>query len=569
MHPNFNPHPYNHTNQLNINATNASTPQHVIGSQGNLGPNQMQNRPQFQMQNRPQFQAGLLNNHQLAAPPFTNPNAFFAATQFFPFLQGPLQTINPNNSPQLFAHNAVNQSMPNGQLNISNLGQNVNQLLQMQNNLPQLFANNAVNQPQSMPNGQPQSMPNGQLNMPNFGQNVNQLLQMQMANFGSQNLGPFMNLGMFQANGNGIVPHQANGYGIIPLNHSAAVAQGFGSPQTQGNHISFPPGAAQSQANAGTVNMDGDGRNSWRKSNNKNTNGNQNNGSSQRGKFNKNQYNHRQNAQGNFQLNNQNEWKVNNNNGVTNLFSSNHVEQTQPGKKSSLVLNYTEQEIRQWREARRKNHPSNANTMKKSNENPTQSELMDQAAKLRRQQLKEILAKQAELGCEVAEVPSYYLSDSELHTDCRQQYNKGFGKRGNFRSNFDRKSKFHQFDRFSSRPNNRDRFNKKQRLSNGCCTSDNRTDNNKREPSLLKKLLSSDIKRDKRHLLQVFRFMVTNSFFDNQPEESLKFPHVIVKEPGDESEILETEPQVVVAGNEAYGVAEDGEIPQEVEGIMV
>ncbi|GFQ01455.1 hypothetical protein PHJA_002289400 [Phtheirospermum japonicum] len=193
-------------------------------------------------------------------------------------------------------------------------------------------------------------------------------------------------------------------------------------------------------------------------------------------------------------------------------------------------------------------------------------------------QLKEILAKQAELGCEVAEVPAYYLSDSELQTEGRQQNRKEFGKQENFLSKFDRNSKVHQYDRFSKRQrsDNRDpanmqkqyvRFNKKQRLSNGC-TSDHRTDNNKREPSLLKKLLSSDFKRDKRHLLQVFRFMVTNSFFENRPEKSLKFPRVIVTESGDESEILEKKPQIVVAGTRTYA-EDEGERPREVGEIMV
>ncbi|KAL3618001.1 hypothetical protein CASFOL_038322 [Castilleja foliolosa] len=290
MHPQSSSHQYNHNNQLTL------TP-------GNLSPNQMHNRPQFQV--------GLLNNHQLPAPPFTYPNAFFAATQFSPFLQSPSQ--------------------------------------------------------------------------------------MQMANYGPQNFGPFVKSGMFQANGNGIVPQLVDVYGINHLNHNAGVAQGFGSPQTQGDHISFSPDAAKSQEYI----------------------------------FNKNEY-HRQNAQGSSKLNNENGGgKGNKNNGVKNLFSSNPAEQIQCGKKRSQVLNYTEQEIQQWREARRKNHPSNGNMGNKSKENPIQSELMDEAAKMRRQQLKEILAKQAELGCEVAEVPSYYLSDSELHSDGRKQNRKKSGNKNN------------------------------------------------------------------------------------------------------------------------------------------
>ncbi|PIN19132.1 hypothetical protein CDL12_08189 [Handroanthus impetiginosus] len=216
------------------------------------------------------------------------------------------------------------------------------------------------------------------------------------------------------------------------------------------------------------------------------------------------------------------------------------------------MLNYTEQEIRQWREERRKNYPSNANVEKKLKVNSTQSEVTDEVAKIRRQQLKEILAKQAELGFEVAEIPSCYLSDSELQTDGRQQKNKVFGKRDRCHNNFDKKGKFHQNDRYSKRqrsenngsanlPHQSDQFSTKHRLANGSTT--NIRIDNKRESSLLKKLLSSDIKRDKKHLLQVFRFMVMNSFFESWPEKPLKFPVVIVKESGDESELVEEKPQ--------------------------
>ncbi|KAI3448732.1 hypothetical protein Pfo_005397 [Paulownia fortunei] len=505
MHPHFNSHLYNPNNQLQINGATASAPQQAIGNQGNFRPNPLQIRPQFQL--------GILNNPQLAMPPFTNPNAYFAPTQFFPFPQGSLQNLNTNNLPQLFAHNAVNP---------------------------------------------PQFLPNGQLNVPNLVQNVNQLLQMQMTNCGPQNLGPFVNARMGLANGNGVVPQSVDGNGLKHINHNAAVTKDFGSPQTHRNQNVFSPGAAKSQSNAGVLNGDNDRKNSWRKSHNQNFIGNHKHDASQRG-FSKRQFHHRQNAQGNFKFNNENRGKGNKNNGVKNFNLSNPCKQIHVGKKRSLVLNYTEQEIQQWREARRKNYPSNANMEKtlllqKLKENPTQPEVTDAVAKIRRQQLKEILAKQAELGCEVAEVPSCYLSDSELQTDGRQQNKKEFSKRERFRNKFDKKGKFHPSEQFSKRQrsensdsanlqNQSDRFTKKQRLANGC-TTNLRTDS-KREPSLLTKLLSSDIKKDKKHLLQVFRFMVMNSFFKNWPEKSLKFPVVIVKESCDENGILEEKPQVV------------------------
>lgn len=165
-----------------------------MGNQGNLCPNPMQIPPQFQV--------GVLNNPQLAMPPFTNPNTYFAPTQFFPFPRGTFQNLNTNNLPQLFAHNAGNP---------------------------------------------PQFLPNGQLNMPNLVQNVNQLLQMQVMSCGPQNLGLFVNARSGVGNSNGVVPQPVDGNGLKHINHNAAVMKDFGSRQAQWNQNPFSPGAAKSQ----------------------------------------------------------------------------------------------------------------------------------------------------------------------------------------------------------------------------------------------------------------------------------------------------------------------------------
>ncbi|KAK8964649.1 hypothetical protein KSP40_PGU018163 [Platanthera guangdongensis] len=52
----------------------------------------------------------------------------------------------------------------------------------------------------------------------------------------------------------------------------------------------------------------------------------------------------------------------------------------------------------------------------------------------------------------------------------------------------------------------------------------------KREPTLLRKLLNADIRRDKSQLLQAFRFMVLNSFFKNSPHGPLVFPIITAKD---------------------------------------
>lgn len=121
------------------------------------------------------------------------------------------------------------------------------------------------------------------------------------------------------------------------------------------------------------------------------------------------------------------------------------------------------------------------------------------------QQLHEVLAKQAELGVEVAEVPSYYLSNSE---------------KGKFQNNRHNKRRHGDRDKFSKKP----RFEDENLSQESSVIT--------REPTLLEKLLSADIKREKSQLLQVFRFMVMNSFFKEFPEQPLKLPLVMVEETG-------------------------------------
>ena len=109
------------------------------------------------------------------------------------------------------------------------------------------------------------------------------------------------------------------------------------------------------------------------------------------------------------------------------------------------------------------------------------------------QQLREVLEKQVELGFEAAEVPSSYMVEREREPPNRR------GKRGRGRD----KSR-----------------TKRQRPRNGLPPL------LPPKETLLKKLLSSEIKRDASHLLQVFRFMTLNSFFDFWPEKPLEYPQL-------------------------------------------
>ncbi|KAF8094589.1 hypothetical protein N665_0359s0030 [Sinapis alba] len=187
-------------------------------------------------------------------------------------------------------------------------------------------------------------------------------------------------------------------------------------------------------------------------------------------------------------------------------------------KKRPYIPNYTPKEIQQWRQARRKNFPTNLNVEKKVKKNDANCSLDDEA-KLRRQQLREVLAKQRELGVEVAEVPSHYLSNpiEQVDGDNSGRFQNKDGKKGKFRHN-------------KRRHGGKDKFNKRRKFQDN--NSSEESSITTRTPTLLEKLLSADIKRDKIQLLQVFRFMVMNSFFKESPEEPLKLPLVIVEETG-------------------------------------
>ncbi|GFY90701.1 GATA zinc finger protein [Actinidia rufa] len=196
--------------------------------------------------------------------------------------------------------------------------------------------------------------------------------------------------------------------------------------------------------------------------------------------------------------------------------------------------------------------PVSTNSQKLA-EKLTEPEVIDKDAKLRRQQLKEVLAKQAELGCEVAEIPSSYLSDSEKQVHGREVDKKAFPKKEKFQNKFNKRGRNRQKERFtkkqrltdhddtSNSPSQDKRFSEKQNLADNGSRANPSL--NKKQPTLLQKLLSADIRKDKRHLLQVFRFMVMNSFFKDCPEKPLRFPLVIVKDTASVGEVVEEKTQ--------------------------
>ncbi|KAI5435591.1 hypothetical protein KIW84_022124 [Lathyrus oleraceus] len=196
--------------------------------------------------------------------------------------------------------------------------------------------------------------------------------------------------------------------------------------------------------------------------------------------------------------------------GTFGLNSEEHQQQPQ----RSYSATYSEQEILRWRDARRKNHPSREKNEKTQSEQSKDSKCIDREVLQR--ELKEVLAKQAELGVEVAEIPSYYLKNAA---------NQGLQSEEN-ETPFTNKRKFKNKARRN--PNKRRRNGKKQKLA------DKDFLENKKKPTLLQKLLSADIVRDQSYLFQVFRFMTANSFLKDYPDKPLVYPPVLVKEMGSE-----------------------------------
>ncbi|TVU36587.1 hypothetical protein EJB05_18525, partial [Eragrostis curvula] len=190
------------------------------------------------------------------------------------------------------------------------------------------------------------------------------------------------------------------------------------------------------------------------------------------------------------------------------------------GHRKRPPIIYDANEVKQWLEARKKNYPTSINVNKKLAQSQSDGQNKDEEAQIRRQQLKEVLAKQQELGFELPELPPGYLSETEDRGDERkskwntQRRDSRFGNRNS-------NTKRPRFDRGDSR-------SKRPKVWNH--TRDDGAMPKCREPTLLQKLLSADIKRDRHRLLHTFKFMVMNNFFKDWPDKPLEFPSVKVNQ---------------------------------------
>ncbi|GAQ88045.1 Zinc finger domain containing protein [Klebsormidium nitens] len=182
--------------------------------------------------------------------------------------------------------------------------------------------------------------------------------------------------------------------------------------------------------------------------------------------------------------------------------------------------NETEEDVRKWREERRKHYPTEGNVQKKAEEaaaRRARGELEDLDGAARRARLREILQQQRALGVVGSETEAAAMLDGG-----KRQAVEGPGGRPErgvcffFLKGHCRKGRRCQF--LHQRTPRGER-------GPGGPGNDRRRQNQvaKRAPTLLEKLLAPEIRKDKSHLLQSFRFMVNNNFFLEWPQQPLKY----------------------------------------------
>ncbi|KAL2645387.1 hypothetical protein R1flu_012974 [Riccia fluitans] len=263
----------------------------------------------------------------------------------------------------------------------------------------------------------------------------------------------------------------------------------------------------------------------------------------------------------------------------------------------------SEEEILRWREERRRNYPTTSSIKRKAVEleaRKARGELVDEDAKKRRERLKEILARQAELGVPVAELPPDYFCDDSRSRG--KGDNAGGGRRDNNRGGKRRygeqaigtvkgerdgppqkqarilepnvsssaepasgnveaeegekhenpqendadkieavgsdagvkgsspcknKKICYYFRRGRCRKGRKceflhERSDRPKKPRKDAAGRDSAGGANKKQASLLYKLLEPEIRRDKSHLMQSFRFLVNNKFLEEYPQKPLK-----------------------------------------------
>ncbi|XP_062091634.1 uncharacterized protein LOC133797668 isoform X2 [Humulus lupulus] len=544
MLPLFNSFP-NHSNQMQ---NSAQPSQQVMASQSQLGlnnaqipnpfnsscipngPTSMATQPGFM--NAPNNHYPSQNNH-LGAPQSGNPNGPLPQ-QGNPHVGfGPQSSVNHMNSLATFPirgqgfapgnmsnlpHFSQNMGLPFGQFCMPNHLQNMNQFLPMQMQMQMQMQNLSQFVPQNtygvMNQALQPTIPQNPafLTSPQYGNmHYNQIVQ--QVNQNQHNLSlPVMDVNTLKPPP--VANQQLQGNSSMEQTNNLQ-SPGSGFKGTQRNYSQSGGGLNPSN-----------GINPSSRNFNRNTKRGMPHGGSQNSQF-----HHMKHGNKKFGSPNAHKGRGSNNEKAGRFGTGNSLNQGKEQRRS-LPLTYSEEEIRKWCEERRKNYPSKRNIEKKLTKKQLDKESFEREAELRRAQLKEILAKQAELGVEVAEIPGCSFSNPKQQEQGKEENGRPQNK-GRFPNKFDKRGRYDK----------RERYPKKRRMNNNFNNNNNNASSNdpllsKRKPTLLEKLLSADITRDKSYLLQAFRFMVANSFFKDGADKPLTFPSVIAKEKSGEDDIV-------------------------------
>eukprot|EP00252_Welwitschia_mirabilis_P022605 TRINITY_DN616_c0_g1_i1.p1 TRINITY_DN616_c0_g1~~TRINITY_DN616_c0_g1_i1.p1 ORF type:complete len:778 (-),score=173.09 TRINITY_DN616_c0_g1_i1:36-2369(-) len=185
----------------------------------------------------------------------------------------------------------------------------------------------------------------------------------------------------------------------------------------------------------------------------------------------------------------------------------------QTGTSEAVALS---EEDRLWREERRKFYPTDSNLQRKAAElqqRLARGEFADHENAKRKQRVREILATQVQLGCAVTEIQEY-LNEKGRENAPKETVSKTpdvcefFLKRG--------RCKYGKRCRLLHDNSLRQNY-----ALQGKGKSPAMSQTPVKKSSLLEKLLSKDTGKEKTHLLQVFRFMVNNSFLAEWPNKPL------------------------------------------------
>ncbi|MCO5581314.1 hypothetical protein L7F22_035193 [Adiantum nelumboides] len=226
------------------------------------------------------------------------------------------------------------------------------------------------------------------------------------------------------------------------------------------------------------------------------------------------------------------------------------------GRKALALRSSEDQEdIKRWREERKRSYPTSGNILRKADEKrkrEAEGETNDEEAQQRRQRMMDIVKKQKELGYQVPEIPSHYfrthhnrqlkksrLDDNSKLTTIKEENSTADGSNGKSvikeigdTSIGMQKKDVSSHDKASNDDNQCHRnghFKKGNHNKFPSWQDRKRARHNShppaawwQRPSLLSQLLSKDIEAENSLLLQCCRFIVNNAFLQASVSTSLK-----------------------------------------------